>query len=305
MRSYSCSVFFTFSIIIPYKVIGYIIQRPISSYEINNCTCGLDNVIRRIEPRIYGGHVYKPSEFPWLVGFINYGYYYCAGTLINERYIISAAHCFKYYDRKIKKAKYVDLNEVKIILGTNYIDKLVIIGFTAISYLEVTPLYVRFHPRYNPRYLQYDISIVKIDGVIDKYSRRIFPLCLPPVRYKYENVEAFVIGWGYTSKSSTSTKSARIADVKVFPNKECEKKWRSNYKSLIMICAAKKGKDTCTGDSGGPLLIRLSNFQYALIGVTSFGRKCGDFKHPGIYTRVSRFVPWIRRRTEDATYCKN
>uniref|UniRef100_A0A182LUN5 Peptidase S1 domain-containing protein n=1 Tax=Anopheles culicifacies TaxID=139723 RepID=A0A182LUN5_9DIPT len=53
--------------------------------------------------------------------------------------------------------------------------------------------------------------------------------------------------------------------------------------------------DTCLGDSGGPLHVRLqhnSKVTPFLVGLTSFGRPCGQ-SHPGVYTRVAPFRGWI------------
>ena len=49
------------------------------------------------------------------------------------------------------------------------------------------------------------------------------------------------------------------------------------------------------GDSGGPLQIQLDEpyCSFALVGVTSFGKFCGFPQSPGVYTRVSYYVPWI------------
>ncbi|KAK9737486.1 Trypsin [Popillia japonica] len=50
--------------------------------------------------------------------------------------------------------------------------------------------------------------------------------------------------------------------------------------------------DTCQGDSGGPLQVKLEGTNlYTVLGVTSFGIKCGLL--PAVYTRVSYYVPWI------------
>ena len=51
-------------------------------------------------------------------------------------------------------------------------------------------------------------------------------------------------------------------------------------------------QDGCQGDSGGPLAIE-ENGNWYLVGVTSFGRGCGDPDFPGVWTRVSAFIPWI------------
>jgi hypothetical protein len=50
--------------------------------------------------------------------------------------------------------------------------------------------------------------------------------------------------------------------------------------------------DGCQGDSGGPLAIREGGTWY-LVGVTSFGRGCGDPDYPGVWTRTTAFIPWI------------
>jgi len=66
-----------------------------------------------------------------------------------------------------------------------------------------------------------------------------------------------------------------------------------------MICAgdAEGGwlKDSCQGDSGGPLQVihRRNQCLFQVIGITSFGRGCANINSPGVYTRVSHYLPWI------------
>ena len=40
------------------------------------------------------------------------------------------------------------------------------------------------------------------------------------------------------------------------------------------------------------------NNQWSVIGITSFGVKCGDSRFPGVYTRVDQYLDWIRRNTQ-------
>jgi hypothetical protein len=59
------------------------------------------------------------------------------------------------------------------------------------------------------------------------------------------------------------------------------------------------GKDSCRGDSGGPLYVRNEEGAYCLLGATSRGARgastvCGD---GGIYVRVDRFIDWIEEVT--------
>lgn len=51
-----------------------------------------------------------------------------------------------------------------------------------------------------------------------------------------------------------------------------------------MICAGnvEGTKDACVGDSGGPLVL----YRNLLIGIVSWGRKCGEPNSPGVYASV-------------------
>ena len=65
------------------------------------------------------------------------------------------------------------------------------------------------------------------------------------------------------------------------------------------------GKDACKGDSGGPLWVYLGTKKYSkrafLVGVVSRGDQCAGHNKPGVYTRVSHYVSWIRTAIRRAT----
>lgn len=67
-----------------------------------------------------------------------------------------------------------------------------------------------------------------------------------------------------------------------------------------MICAgdADGGEDSCGGDSGGPLVVQKSSSDdtAVVIGITSFGKGCGQAGFPGVYAYVPRFLQWIQAR---------
>ena len=63
----------------------------------------------------------------------------------------------------------------------------------------------------------------------------------------------------------------------------------------IFICSETSicGKDACHDDSGGPLVIESTEGKFELVGITSWGKGCGEPNQPGVYTRVSSFLSWI------------
>lgn len=66
--------------------------------------------------------------------------------------------------------------------------------------------------------------------------------------------------------------------------------------STTQICADGKGSDTCTGDSGGPLMFGKQvgiNFVLFLGGIVSYGTsRCGSSY--SVYTFVPEYIDWIK-----------
>ena len=85
-------------------------------------------------------------------------------------------------------------------------------------------------------------------------------------------------------------------------NEKCRQMFkRAGYAKDVptnVVCAgyAEGGKDSCEGDSGGPLMV-WSDEQAAwvLAGVVSNGIRCAEPNLPGIYVRVSEYVDWINK----------
>uniref|UniRef100_A0A8C0M1B2 Kallikrein related peptidase 11 n=3 Tax=Canis lupus TaxID=9612 RepID=A0A8C0M1B2_CANLF len=88
----------------------------------------------------------------------------------------------------------------------------------------------------------------------------------------------------------------RCANITIINHEECEKAYPGNITNT-MVCASvlESGKDSCQGDSGGPLVCDGS-----LQGIISWGQDpCAVTRKPGVYTKVCKYVDWIRKTMEN------
>ena len=94
--------------------------------------------------------------------------------------------------------------------------------------------------------------------------------------------------------------------VPILSNQQCRKTaYKPSRITDNMMCAGfteNGGKDACQGDSGGPLQV-VDNKKSHIVGITSWGEGCGKPNYPGVYTRVNRFLTWIRSNTRNGCYC--
>ncbi|XP_063597281.1 trypsin epsilon-like [Penaeus indicus] len=114
-----------------------------------------------------------------------------------------------------------------------------------------------------------------------------------------------VTGWGKDNSSGNVQERLHEVTVKVFSTKKCRKKSEYQKKEVHkdIVCAASNNKDACQGDSGGPLVV-LESDSYTQIGVVSWGIGCAEADYPGIYTRVSSYMRWIKDNTQEGVQCR-
>jgi len=109
-----------------------------------------------------------------------------------------------------------------------------------------------------------------------------------------------VNGFGTTSYGGYISIDLRNVKITLYPSSQCDLVYPSVTKNWnAQICAGEMsgGKDSCQGDSGGSLFVketRDNKTKYVSVGIVSYGDKCALPNKPGIYTRVSYFLNWIK-----------
>ncbi|KAI8043954.1 hypothetical protein M5D96_000102, partial [Drosophila gunungcola] len=112
-----------------------------------------------------------------------------------------------------------------------------------------------------------------------------------------------VVGWGRTSEGGELPSIVNQVKVPIMSITECRnQKYKSTRITSSMLCAGRPSMDSCQGDSGGPLLLS-NGVKYFIVGIVSWGVGCGRDGYPGVYSRVSKFIPWIKSNLENTCLC--
>jgi len=237
--------------------------------------------------------------------------YNCGGTVINKYYILTAAHCM------------IRRNPDVVILGEHDLtqdpDDCNAAKRTLIEIEDIT-LHEDYSKTFQGGAGPNDIALIRVKHPIPFYNPRnpresnIKPICLPwksndPGRRIFDGDILRVLGWGRVTndKIEAAGNRARLGagnailqylDVPAISKCKQYDAFRNyDLKSTLQLCAGgEDGEDSCSGDSGGPLIQQANNgTPWFLAGIVSFGTaKCGTGT-PGIYTRVSAYIPWIEK----------
>ncbi|GAX16805.1 hypothetical protein FisN_5Hh177 [Fistulifera solaris] len=144
------------------------------------------------------------------------------------------------------------------------------------------------HEEYEPGTEQNDIMLV----LLDKRSAAPLTTLNFNEQLPAEGVDVTVVGFGKTSEDAEVSPALMEVEVQVIGMEECQKLLPTLVDEKMNLCAGvlAGGKDSCSGDSGGPLYDSKTGVQY---GVVSFGVGCARENKPGVYTRISNYRDWI------------
>uniref|UniRef100_UPI0037E6F914 transmembrane protease serine 3 n=1 Tax=Semicossyphus pulcher TaxID=241346 RepID=UPI0037E6F914 len=237
----------------------------------------------RYSTRIVGGNISRPGQFPWQVSLHFSSEHLCGGSIITSRWILTAAHCVFGFADPSSWVVHVGLTEQPVH------------GAQSLSVEQII-----YHARYRPKGLDYDIALMKLSRPL-VFNGLVEPICLPNHGEAFkEGTMCWISGWGATEDEGETSVVLRSATVPLLSTKTCNQP--EVYNGLIsswMICAGylEGGTDSCQGDSGGPLACEDSSV-WKLIGATSWGIGCAMRNKPGVYTRITQSLSWIRQQME-------
>jgi len=227
---------------------------------------------------IVGGVVAEKGEFPWQVALktVSSDFKFCGGTLISDSWVLTAEHC-------VVGSSTDEPDEIKVTLGDYNVNNPDGESVHRVKQIILGP---------TDKYSRNDIALLELKEKAT-FSDKIKPACLPTSGQTFLDEWLWVSGWGATDSGRQSDVLMKVY-VPVVTMESCKKAYGSSVSSN-MICAGKKGKDSCQGDSGGPAVWADGDGKQAVVvGVVSFGKGCGEEGYPGVYTRVTSYLDWIK-----------
>ncbi|XP_008251000.3 serine protease 38 [Oryctolagus cuniculus] len=236
---------------------------------------------RAVPGKVLGGAPATETRWPWQVSVHYAGFHVCGGSIVDEYWVLSAAHCF-HRDKSLETFDlYVGLTNLKA--ARNHTQ------WFEVNQVILHPSYQMYHP------IGGDVALVQLKSRIT-FSDAVLPVCLAPADLNLTGLACWATGWGLISQQGHSSEELQEARLPLIPIAMCRLLYgHRSYIMQDMLCAGDiwNWKTVCEGDSGGPLVCEI-NETWLQIGIVSWGRGCAQPMYPGVYARVSHFSHWIR-----------
>uniref|UniRef100_A0A672RP68 Transmembrane protease serine 9-like n=2 Tax=Sinocyclocheilus grahami TaxID=75366 RepID=A0A672RP68_SINGR len=236
-----------------------------------------------LNTKIVGGQNASAGAWPWQASLHRAGSHFCGGSLINNEWVLTAAHCFANTSR----------SDLIVYLGRQTQE-----GANANEVSRNVSEIIK-HPDYNSITEDNDITLLRLSSPVT-FTDNIRPVCLASANSTFfKSTVSWVTGWGNirTGASLPSPQILQEVDVPVVGNRQCKCLYGVSTITDNMLCAGplEGGKDSCQGDSGGPLVSKQDSV-WVQSGVVSFGNGCALPNLPGVYARVSKYQKWINEQ---------
>ncbi|XP_046643346.1 trypsin-1-like isoform X1 [Daphnia pulicaria] len=247
------------------------------------------------EMRMVGSDVAQRNQYPYMVSLGRKNndriHKFCGGSLISWNKILTAAHCVT----EGKSTHPKDPKNMIVLLGVHELS-----GKRNDAQLSRNVVKIKIHEKYNPKHWFNDIAILTLENPV-KFTKTISSVCLPPQgsNDQYEGRLVFAKGWGRTKEGGKGSDFLRHISKRILNQSKCRQIYNYRPYPSHMMCAYEPGKGTCQGDSGGPLVVKSTGpkCKYEQVGIVSWGKGCARSGYPGVFMRVTSFLPWIKMNT--------
>ncbi|XP_058836639.1 transmembrane protease serine 9-like [Topomyia yanbarensis] len=280
-----------------------------TSSQHNQQQCGIPQIGGN--ELIVHGQDTSPGDWPWHVALYHRkgpsSIYVCGGTIINDQFILTAAHCVMNSANGFQLAP----NRLFVRMGIHDL------GAFDPKSMQQHDVW-KIHKFDNFTRLIDDIALLELSTII-RFNPYVQPAC---VNLKPDITGEFgtVVGWGLTETDETSVTLKR-ADMPVIEPVTCLKSDRVLFGQTLnegLICAGyNNGTSVCNGDSGGGLFFKRGDAWF-VGGIVSFsqvrsgGTNYCYTKGYGAFTRVQKYLSWMREITKmllepdsDVRICKS
>ncbi|XP_074660470.1 chymotrypsinogen A-like isoform X2 [Tubulanus polymorphus] len=264
--------------------------------------------------RIIGGNeIASEGIYPWLVSIrgkftttsvigipLVQRIWTCGASVIIDRWVLTAAHCFDNdkYDIKNPKGWTVRLASTKLsagVIGTikGWLGKVFKKDKWVNWDMDVEKIII--HPQYNRRRSwENDIALMKLKRSVPvgpefaNIARITLPDSSPS--FPAPGQSCLMTGWGCTAAGKSVTSKAMEVRLPILSDSACYRMWHVDTDKRL--CAGQYNMNV-GGDSGGPLAC-LRGSQWVQVGIASFTIANDPGSRPGAFTRVSHYVNWIK-----------
>lgn len=160
----------------------------------SDCVCGIAN----IQKRIVGGQETEVHQYPWVAMLLYGGRFYCAASLLNDQFLLTASHCvygfrkerisvrLLEHDRKMSHMQKIDRKVAEVIT----------------------------HPKYNARNYDNDIAIIKLDEPVE-FNEVLHPVCMPTPGRSFKGENGIVTGWGALKVGGPTSDTLQVSQFKI------------------------------------------------------------------------------------------
>lgn len=219
----------------------------------------------------------------------------CGGTILNQRWILTAGHCI--FQDSNSKTLYAP-NKLEVLVGSSK---------CSLDGQIMTINKIVSHPNYQMSF-ENDYFIVNSDiGLIQLSENLIYTQNIRPVRLLYPKLlknqlpvkivgyKCTAMGWGLLEEHAhISPKDLYDVNLPLMQPELCANALKSynviiNVSNSICTLDPNGTRDVCTGDSGGPLMCK--NYQ---VGIVSGSLGCARKNMPNLWTRVDVYYDWIQ-----------